>query len=81
MLRAKVPQVSTARTSKGGVETFIVRIYRGASDSADGPAGTVECVGCGERQGFVGRDELWDRLSLAGAHAHERQPQDNGRHR
>jgi hypothetical protein len=63
------------------VETFIVRIYRHASDSADSPdspAGTVECVGCGERRAFVGRQELWDRLSLAGTHAHEREPPDSG---
>ena len=49
-----------------------MRIYRGAFAPADEPAGTVECVGSGERQGFVGRDELWDRLFLAGTHAHER---------
>jgi hypothetical protein len=66
-----------APTVKVGVETFIVRIYRRASDSADGPAGTVECVGCGERLGFVGRDELWARLFLREAHAHERQPPDD----
>jgi len=58
------------------VETFIVRIYRRAPDPKDGPAGTVECVGCGERQPFVGRDELWERLFLAGTHGHEREPQD-----
>ena len=66
------------RTAKGRVETFIVRIYRRASDAEDGPAGTVECVGCGERRGFVGRDELWDRLFLASAHAHERELPDKG---
>jgi hypothetical protein len=60
------------------VETFIVRIYRSASDSADGPVGTVECVGCGERRGFAGRDELWERLFVGGTHAHERQPDDDG---
>ena len=62
--------------SEGGVDTFIVRIYRGASDSADGPAGTVERVGRGERQGFVGRDELWDRLFLDETHPHEGEPRD-----
>ncbi|HXU67450.1 MAG TPA: hypothetical protein VN707_08825 [Casimicrobiaceae bacterium] len=59
------------------METFIVRIYRGAADPADAPAGTVECVDSGERQSFVGRDELWDRLFLAGARAHDREPQDD----
>ena len=70
-----------ARTSKGGVETFIVRIYRRASDPSDSPAGTIECVGCGERQGFVGREELWDRICLSLTHAHERQTRDDGRGR
>ena len=78
MLRARVPQEHGARTSKGGVETFIVRIYRRAPDSTEGPAGTVECVGCGERQGFAGRDELWDRLFRGEAHAHEREAPDSG---
>ena len=67
-----------ARTSKDGVETFIVRIYRRAFDPADEPAGTVECVGSGERQGFVGRAELFDRLFPAGVRAHDRQPLDGG---
>lgn len=67
-----------ADSEGGGVDTFIVRIYRRASDPADAPAGTVECVGSGERQGFAGRDELWERLFLAGLHAHERDPPDNG---
>lgn len=65
-----------ADSEGGSVDTFIVRIYRRASDPADAPAGTVECVGSGERQGFAGREELWDRLFLAGAHAHERDPPD-----
>ena len=67
-----------AAEAKDGVDTFIVRVYRCAPDSTDDPAGTVECVGCGERQGFVGRDALWGRLFLAGAHAHERAPADSG---
>ena len=58
------------------VETFVVRIYRRTSDSEEGPAGTVECVGCGERRGFVGRVELWECLFLAGTHAHERDAQE-----
>lgn len=68
----------SARATKAGLETFIVRIYRRAYDPADEPAGTVECVGSGERQPFVGRDELWERLFLAGTHARERQPRDGG---
>lgn len=55
-----------ADSEGGGVDTFIVRIYRRASDPADAPAGTVECVGSGERQGFAGREELWDRLFAVG---------------
>jgi hypothetical protein len=62
--------------SEGGMDTFIVRIYRRAADLADAPAGTVECVGSGERQGFAGREELWDRLFLVGHHAHERESPD-----
>jgi len=62
--------------SGGGMETFIVRIYRRDSPSADGPVGTVECVGSGERQGFAGRDELLDRLFAAGAHAQDRKAPD-----
>jgi hypothetical protein len=59
------------------METFIVRIYRGAADPGDSPVGTVECVDSGERQPFVGRDELWDRLFLAGTLARDREPQDD----
>jgi hypothetical protein len=59
------------------MDTFVVRIYRRASDSPDSPAGTVECVDSGERQPFVGRDELWDRLFLAGTLARDREPQDD----
>lgn len=59
------------------METFIVRIYRGASEPADAPAGTVECVGSGERQPFVGRDELWERLFLAESRAFDRESQDD----
>lgn len=76
MLRATVPQVRSARTTKGDVDTFIVRIYRRASGAADEPAGTVECVGSGERQGFLGRDELWDRLFATEQRAHGREPPD-----
>jgi hypothetical protein len=78
MLRAKVPQARSARTSKDGVETFVVRIYRNALEPADEPAGTVERIGCGGRQGFVGRDELWDLLFLGGRREHERPPPDSG---
>ena len=58
------------------MDTFVVRIYRRSSHSMDEVVGTVECVGCGERQGFAGRDELWDRLALGAAHAHENAPPD-----
>jgi len=54
------------------VETFIVRIYRREPAPADEPVGTGECVGSGERQGFAGREELWERMSIAGSPAHER---------
>lgn len=60
------------------MDTFIVRVYRRAADPTDGPVGTVECVGCGERQGFVGRDELWDRLFVTDRHAHRRERPDDG---
>lgn len=58
------------RPSNDGVDTFIVRIYRRASDPVEEPAGTVECVGCGELVGFIGRDQLWQRLFIANRHAH-----------
>ncbi len=64
--------------SKSDVDTFIVRIYRRASDPAQGPVGTVECVACGERIGFIGRDELFDRLFVGDHHAHERDRPDRG---
>lgn len=70
-----------AAAAKGDVDTFIVRIYRRAFDPADELAGTVECIGSSERQPFVGRDELWDRLFRTGTHAHEGQPQDDARGR
>ncbi|HLX30862.1 MAG TPA: hypothetical protein VKV24_20495 [Casimicrobiaceae bacterium] len=60
------------------METYIVRIYRRASNPADGPVGTVECVGSGERHAFVGRAELFDRLFPAGVRARDRQPLDGG---
>ena len=60
--------------SEGGVETFIVRIYRRDPPSVDELVGTVECVGSGERQGFVGRAELWDRLFVAGTQGQETTP-------
>jgi hypothetical protein len=60
------------------VDTFIVRIYRRLSEPAQGPVGTVECVGCGERVGFIGRDELFRHLFAAESHAHERDPPDCG---
>ena len=59
---------------EGGVETFIVRIYRRDVTAVEEPVGTVECVASGERQGFAGRDELLDRLFLAGTHAPDREP-------
>lgn len=58
------------RPSKDVVDTFIVRIYRRPTDPVEAPAGTVECVGCGELTGFIGRDQLWQRLFIANRHAH-----------
>ena len=47
------------------METFIVRIYRGITTSAQELAGTVERVGSGDRVGFSGREQLLDRLLVA----------------
>lgn len=49
------------------MDTFIVRIYRRMTGSADEPAGTVEHVESGERAGFGSTAELIDRL-LASRH-------------
>ena len=66
------------RVSSDSVDTFIVRIYRRATDSAEAPAGTVECVGCGELVGFSGREQLWDRLFIGERHVHESKPARGG---
>ena len=44
------------------METFVVRIYRGIRASVQELAGTVECVGTGDRVGFSGGDHLLDCL-------------------
>ncbi len=77
MPRARVAPGRGVETAKGAVETFIVRIYRRDLDSADGPAGIVECVDSGERQPFVGRDELWNRLFVAGTRNDDHEPNDD----
>ena len=58
--------MTQAGAQTDAVDTFIVRIYRREAGATDEPVGTVECVGSGERQGFAGLEELWDRLFLAG---------------
>ena len=47
------------------METFIVRIYRGITTSAQELAGTVERVGSGDRVGFSGWERLLDCLLVA----------------
>jgi hypothetical protein len=47
------------------METFIVRIYRGITTSAQELAGTVERVGSGDRMGFSGREQLLGCLLVA----------------
>ena len=42
------------------METFIVRIYRGVTTSAQELAGTVERVGSGDRVGFSGHAQMLD---------------------
>ena len=46
------------------METFIVRIYRGITTSAQ-ELGTVERVGSGDRVGFSGREQLLGCLLVA----------------
>ena len=66
------------RATREGVDTYIVRVYRRATDSAEAPAGTVECVGCGELVGFTGRDQLWERLFSEVPHVHGDKPGGTG---
>ena len=47
------------------METFIVRIYRGITKSAQELAGTVERVGSRDRVGFSGREQLLGCLLVA----------------
>lgn len=60
-----------------GMETFIVRLYRGGPAADQELAGTVERVASGDRVGFSGRDQLLDCLRVTKGHGDsERDPLD-----